>query len=251
MVNALTKAHINLFALLRNLEDLCEMDEESKSLISGKDLSILFSIKGGPQGRLIFKDGKCRFERGPGSCSMKLYFKSPEHFNSMIDGKANPIPLKGLTRIKFLTNEFTKITDRLAYYLKPTDELLKNPHYFNINTYLTAYTAFYALGEIGNTDPIGQLNAKRIPDGIISISVLNGPAVHIEVKEGLLQVSKGAHNKPRASMVFQSAETANAILNGKADTYTCMGNGSFSVNGYIPMLDNMNKLLSQVPGYLK
>jgi putative sterol carrier protein len=252
MTNDLTKANINLYAVLRNLEDLCEMDKDTKNLIAGKDITLQLTVKDGPEALISFKDGKCTFKKGTGKCNIKLYFKSPEHFNQMIDGKANPIPLKGFTNISFLKNEFTKLTDKLSYYLKPSDELLKNPEYMKINTFLTAYTAFFALAEIGNTDKIGKLNASRIPDGTISISVLNnGPAIKIIVKDGHLEAEKGKAEKPRATMTFANSEIANAILNGKMDSYTCIGNGTFEVRGYVPMLDNMNKLLSQVPAYLK
>ncbi len=251
MVDQLTKANINLYAVLRNLEDLCELDEEMKGLIKDKDLAIQFSVKDGPEGLLEFKNGKCSFNPRSGNCSIKLYFKSPEHLNQMFDGKANPIPLKGITKINFLKNEFIKLTDKLSYYLKPTDELLKNPAYFKINTILTAYTAFFALAQIGNTDRIGKVNASRIPDGIISISVIKGPAIYLNCKGGHIEASKTAADSPRAFMIFDSIETANAILNGKLDSYTAIGSGQFKVSGYIPMIDNMNKILAMVPSYLK
>lgn len=251
MVNQLTKAHINLFAILRNLEDLCTMDSEMAALIKDKEIAIQFTVLNGPKALLTIKDGKCTLTRGEGKSNIKLLFKSPEHLNQMFEGKANPIPLKGITKIDFLKNEFTKLTDKLAYYLKPTDELLKNPTYFKINTYLTAYTAFFALSEIGNTDFIGRLNSHRIPDGVIEVYVLNeGPAINMICESGSLVTKKGRAINPRAVMAFKNIDTVNAVLNGKVDSYTCMGSGDFQVKGFIPMVDNMNKLLHQVPFYV-
>lgn len=251
MADQLTKANINLYAVLRNLEDLIELDDEMKGLIKDKDISIYFVVKNGPEALLQFKDGKCSFKEGKGKCNIKLFFKSPEHLNQMFEGKANPIPLKGITKISFLKNEFTKLTDKLAYYLKPTDALLNDAKYFKINTILTAYTAFFALAQIANTDKIGKVNAKRIPDGVISISVLNGPSINLNVKEGHIEAKKGLGKSPRAFMTFDSIGTANAILNGKIDSYTAIGTGRFVIKGYIPMIDNMNKILAMVPSYLK
>ncbi|MGF7057453.1 putative sterol carrier protein [Brassicibacter mesophilus] len=251
MSKELTKANINLFAILRNLEDLCELDSEMKALIKNKNISIQFSVKNGPDGFLTFKNGKCSFKRGKEKCNIKLYFKSPKHFNDMFEGKANPIPLKGFTKLNFLKNEFAKLTEKLTYYLTPTDSLLNDPPYLKINTILTAYTAFFALAQIGNTDTIGKMNASRIPDGTISVSVQNGgPAVHLTVKNGHLETEKGIGEFSRASMTFSSIKIANSILNGKIDSYTCIGSGDFQIKGYIPMIDNMNKLLAQVPSYL-
>lgn len=250
MKEQLTLAAINLNAVLRNLEDLCSLDEEMKKIIMGKDISIQFQIKDGPSALLSFKDGNCSFKRGKGKCDIYLYFKSPEHFNNMINGTANPIPLKGLTKIGFLKNEFKKLTNQLSYYLKPTDELLKNPSYFKINTILTSYTAFFALGEIGNNDSIGILNSKRIPDGIILVAIEDGPALSIKVQGGHLEVTKGKAEKPRASMEFTDLIAANQLLNNKTDSYTCIATGKLKLKGFIPMIDNMNKILSQVPKYL-
>lgn len=250
MKDSLTLANINIFAILRNLEDLCELDSDINKLIKDKNISIQFCVKNGPHALLSFKDGKCSLKRGKGKCDIYLYFKSPEHFNRMFDGKANPIPLKGFTKISFLKNEFTKLTDRLSYYLKPTDELLKDKNYFKINTILTSYAAFFTLVEIGNTDEVGKLNAKRIPDGTISVTVENGPALYITAAKGQLEARKGILKNPRAAMSFSSIEAANALLNNKIDSYTCMATGQLKVSGFIPMIDNVNKLLIQVSGYL-
>jgi putative sterol carrier protein len=252
MTDQLTKANINLYAILRNIEDLCELDNEMMELIKDRNISIQFSVSGGPNGYLMFKDGRCRFKKGKEKCTIKLYFKSPEHFNEMIEGNANPIPLKGFTKVNFLKNEFIKLTEKLTYYLKPTEELLKDKTYFKINTILSAYTAFFTLGEIGNTDKIGKFNARRIPDGVISVAVLNGgPSIYIKVKNGQLEVKKGNTDLARAHMIFKDIETASAILNGKVDSYTCIASGKLELKGFIPMIDNMNKLLAQVPVYLK
>ena len=252
MKDELTMSNINLYAVLQNLSDLCELDEVAKDIINGKSLSIQFTVKDGPKALLSFRDGKCSFQRSPGKHDIHLYFSSPAHLNKMFDGKANPIPLKGLTKISFLKNEFTKLTNRLSYFLKPTDELLLDPTYFKINTILTAYTAFYALAEIGNTDKLGRMNASRIPDGIVTVSILNGgPSLQLTAKEGHLSVTRGQSHTPRAMMTFADMETANGMLNNKLDSYTCIANETLMIKGYIPMIDNMNKLLSQVPFYLK
>lgn len=251
MKDALTMANINLYAILRNLEDLCEIDEEVKSLIQDKDISMQFIIRGGPQALIKFKNGKCTFTRGRGKNNVKLYFTSPEHFNQMILGNKNPIPLKGLTKMKFLTNEFVKMTDKLTYYLTPNETLLEDPTYFKRNTILTFYTALFALVEIGNNDKIGKLNASRIPDGQIQVLVNEGPSINLTVQKGNLNGKKGHVDRPRAFMIFNSIQTANDMLNGKVDSYTCISSGNLQMKGFIPMLDNTDKLLGQVSYYLK
>jgi hypothetical protein len=245
-------ANINLYAVLQNLEDLCALDQEAKSLVKDKNLAIQFMVKNGPVGLLSFHDGNCSFQKGTGQNDIKLYFSSPDHLNKMFEGKANPIPLKGFTKISFLKNEFTKLTDRLTYFLKPTDELLKDATYFKINTILTAHTAFFALAEIGNNDRIGKMNAGRMPDGVIGISILkDGFSLYLNAQNGKLTAGKGVVSTPRAMMVFADMETANGMLNNKLDAYTYIANGTIETKGFVPMLDNLNKLMSQIPSYLK
>lgn len=251
MKDALTMANINLYAVLRNLQDLCVLDHEMRTLINGKNISLQFIVKNGPKALIEFKNGKCNFSKERGKSNIKLYFKSPEHFNDMMLGNANPIPLKGFTKINFLKTEFTKLTDQLTYYLKPTETLLENSKYLEMNTIFTMYTALFALAEIGNNDRIGKLNAERVPNGIIQLSVKKGPAVNITVMNGALEAKRGPVNSPRASMTFDSIETANAMLNGRVDSYSCISSGKLEMKGYIPMIDNFNKLLAQVPNYLK
>lgn len=252
MRDELTMANVNLYAVLRNLEDLCTLDQEAKSLIEGKNLTIQFTVKNGPDALLSFHGGRCSFQKGTGGNDIKLYFSSPSHLNKMFEGKANPIPLKGFTKISFLKNEFARLTDRLAYFLKPTDELLKDAGYFKLNTILTAHTAFFALAEIGNNDRVGKINAGRMPDGVIQISVLkDGFSLYLTAQKGRLTASKAVPAVPRALMSFADMETANGMLNNRLDAYTCIANGTIETKGFVPMLDNLNKLLAQVPSYLK
>ncbi|MGL1890560.1 MAG: hypothetical protein OCD02_02990 [Spirochaetaceae bacterium] len=250
MKDKLTLANINLYAVLRNLEDLCEMDLEMKDLIKDKNIRMQISVKNGPKGILRFKDGKCTFEKGKHPNNVKLILTSPEHFNKMVDGEANPIPVKGFTKLNFLLKDFTVLTDKLSYYLKPTPELLKDKHYAKINTTLTAYTAFFALAEIGNTDPMGKLNGGRIPDGNISVTIKEGPAVCLNAKAGFLTATKGIPQNVRAAMTFEDMKTAGDLLNGNIDSYTCVATKTLKLKGFLPMLDNMNKILGQVPAYL-
>ncbi|NQU51609.1 MAG: hypothetical protein HQ522_03625, partial [Bacteroidetes bacterium] len=134
----LIKAGINLYAVIKNLEDLIALDEECRNLIKGKKLSIQFIVKNGPTAWVKFENDACQVGKGKmKSPNVKLWFKSPEHLNKMFDGDANPIPLKGYTKLGFLTKDFPKITDKLEYYLKP--ELVENPsaEYIAINTRFT------------------------------------------------------------------------------------------------------------------
>ena len=259
-----TMAKINLFAVLRNIEDLCVMDPVSKDLIKDVDLGVEFNVPEVGAAVLTFKGGKCTFTRGKGKSALKLYFTSPEHFNNLIAPPVNPktgqpkmvIPIfYNLFKVKFLLDTFTKLADRLSYYLQPApekkDELLKDPAYFETNTILTAYTAFYAMSEIANSDYVGKAIARRMPDGVIACEVGGTDlAMNITIKDHIFVTNKGKVAQPRATMVFGDLQFAHDLLNGKTSSFTGMGTGQFQVYGFVEMLEQMAKLLSQVSIYL-
>jgi len=247
-----TKAKINLFAVLRNMQDLCELDAVSQEIIKGKNITVQFNVKDAGSGALCFADGKCEFVRGKVKSNLKLWFASPEHFNKLVDGEKTIPIFFNIFRAGFLLKTFTQLAERLSYFLKPTDELLKDKEYFKINTYLTGYTAFFALCEIGNSDRVGKLVASRIPAGKIQLNVEGGPKMQIIIDDNhFMKVEMGTAEEPHAIMQFNSLEVANDILNGKSDIYSGLGAGKFSIRGVLPMLDNMSKLLSKVSKYLK
>ena len=247
-----TMAKINLFAVLRNIEDLCVMDPESKDLIKGVDLGVEFNVPEVGSAVLTFKDGKCTFTRGKGKAALLI---SPP-----VDPKTGKpkmvIPIfYNVFKVGFLLGTFTKLADRLSHYLQPApekkDELLKDPAYFETNTILTAYTAFYAMSEIANSDFIGKAIARRMPDGVIACEVGGTDlAMNITVKNHKFVTNKGRVKEPRATMVFGDLQFAHDLLNGKTSSFTGMGTGQFQVKGFVEMLEQMAKLLSQVSIYL-
>lgn len=250
-----TKARINLFAVLRNLEDLCEMDPVSKDLIKDiKPIGIEFNVPEVGSAVIDIRDGKCKFTRGKGKSALKLYFASPEHFNKLIDGEKTIPIFYNVFKVGFLLKEFTQLTDRMSYYLQPKPEekaqLLENPEYFTINTTLTAYTAFFAMSEIANSDFVGKACAKRTADGTILCCINGGPALNITVKNHKFATAKGNIEQPKATMQFGSMEFAHKLLNGEASSFGGMGSGDFALCGAVDMLEQLAKLLNVVSNYL-
>jgi len=248
----LIKAGINLYAIIKNLEDLIELDEECRNLIKGKKLSIQFSVKNGPRAWIRFENNACQVGQGTiKKPSVKLWFKSPEHLNKMFDGQANPIPLKGFTKLGFLTKEFGQITKKLEYYLKPED--VKNPtdEYISINTRFTLTIAAFALSEIGKYDKESKITANHIPNGKIQMRVLpNDPAVFLEINNGIITAGKGITEKPDAVMEMKNIRTANDFLNGKSNPFLAIASGDVIIKGQTPMLDNLSLILDKVNKYV-
>ena len=136
------KAYLNLHAVLQNLEDLVRLDAQMAQLIKDWKLTVEFVVRNGPSAFVEFRDGVCRHGTTRyGNPTVRLYFTSAEHLNRMFDGKATPIPLKGFLRLGFLKREFSQLTDRLTYYLRPELGNLAEEGYLKINTILTLQTA--------------------------------------------------------------------------------------------------------------
>lgn len=256
IMDNVTRAKINLFAILRNLEDLCELDPVSKEIAKNiKPIAVEFNVPEVGSAVIAFKDGKCTFTRGKGKSALKLYFTSPEHFNKLVDGE-NTIPLfYNVFKVGFLLKEFMQLSDRLSYYLQPKPEekakLLEDPAYFETSTILTAYTAFFAMAEIANSDFVGKACANRMEDGTILCCIgETGPAINFNVRNHKLYASKGSLAEPKATMRFSCLEFAHKILNGEASSFGGMGSGDFAVFGAVDMLEQVAKLLNVVSEYL-
>lgn len=244
-----TLARVNLCAVLRTLQHLPPLDPETQQIAAGVHETIQFTSRAATV-RLAINDGVITHHMGAGPNTINLVFPTAKAVNKMFAGTGNPIPTKGFRKIKFLTGPFTQITGRLQHYLVPTPESLAQGSFADKNAELSLYIAAYALGEIGNYDPKGKLSASRIPNGDIQLAVRNGPAIVINATGGKLRVRDGVAENRRAKMVFADIGTAGAVLRGELASYTAIGRDLIELGGYVPMLDNMNKLLALVPLYL-
>jgi hypothetical protein len=246
------KACLNLHAVLQNLEDLVKLDGQMAQLTRDWDLTVEFSVRHGPSAFLEFKKGTCR--HGPTAHerpTVKLYFTSAEHLNRMFDGKATPIPLKGFLRLGFLKREFSQLTDRLTYYLKPELAKPADENYLKLNTILTLQTAIYAVKVLALLEPTSKKIAAHIPAGALQVEVLPaGPCLHLVFGKDGISVAKGPAERPMAKMAFKNLQVANALLTGKVDGFLAVANGDVVLQGQLPMVDSVNLILDRVPRYL-
>lgn len=249
----LIKANLNLHAVLQNLEDLVAYDPQTAELAKDWRIAIQFSVKGGPQAFVAFDNGACRVGRGSHPTpSVKLFFTSPGHLNRMMDGKANPIPLKGFTRLGFLAKEFPKATDRLEYFLKPAPDRLEDADYLALNTRMTLNTAAFSVPELAALDPLAQMSAAHIQDGTVLIKILpDGPAAHVSFAGGRIEAGKTEVERPMAKLLLRNMRIANDFFNGRLDLFTAVAVGDVIIKGQTPMLDALGLILDRVPAYLE
>ncbi len=253
MKNDLVKAHLNLHAILPNLEELVEFDPEIGQLVGSWDITVEFAVRGGPRAYVSIHNGQCRVGRGRADrADVKLWFKSPEHLNAMFDGKAKPIPLKGFTRLGFMSSEFGKLTDRLEYYLRASDDVLKDQRVFEFVTRCMLYTAIMGLAELAEFDPAVADLAGHTPNGTAEFSILpDGPSAHLVHQNGSFTAAKGPADAPNVRMQFRDLRVCNDLLNGRVDAFAALGRGDVVLLGFLPLADQLNAMLEYLEPYLK
>ena len=113
------RAHINLFAVLGALSVLAERTDEAKAILEtvDKPTAVIVRVRALPDGAYTFSADGVVPGVADGARKVTLAFASPAHFNKMIDGKAQPIPIAGPGGLKFLSGAFTKLADLLGTFL--------------------------------------------------------------------------------------------------------------------------------------
>ena len=245
------KAGVNLFAVIKNIEQLVVLDPEIAQLVKDWKITIEFRVKKGPVASIRFENGKCEVKKGKfDKPDVVLFFMSEAHLNKMFDGNANPIPLKGFTKLKFLDKEFSKVTDKLAYYLKPTPALLQDPEYLKINTVFTLTTAVNALPVVMTYDPKAKLTGSHLTKGSLLIKVKNGPAAFLETDTNYIEVTEGDSSKATCEMKIKDIETANKFFSGEVDIFSALAKQEIEISGQTYLLDNIGLILDRIPVYV-
>lgn len=253
MKEAKAMAFANAYGVLATLENLCVMDDDAKAVCRElkKPVSLCFDVTDGPCVTYNFTADGCKMTEGDYGCTCKMKFTSPEKFNALIDDSKPGIPVKNISQVlSFLLGPFTKLTDILVKYLKPSEEDLKNKDFFDKSTMLTMYTIGGAICALGNNDSISRLSASYIPDGDIQMGITDVLYVTIRVRDHKMQMIKEKPQTPRAIMEFKTIELANSLFNGTASTISELCAGNIYMSGMINMIDNVNRILDRVAMYL-
>ncbi len=169
----------------------------------------------------------------------------------MFDGKANPIPLKGFTKLGFMSKEFPKVTDKLEYYLKPTDDLLKDDKYLEINTIFTLTTAANALPTVMEFDPKANLTGHHLTKGRLLLKIKNGPGVLIDTDVNHIEVVDEDPSTATCEMLIKDIPIANKFLNGQVDIYGALAKGDLEIKGQTWLLDSVGLILDRIPIYIQ
>ena len=251
--DATALAAINMFGVLGALENLCATDEKAAAILRdlNKPVSLCFAVKNGPSATWHFTREGCRMTEGESGCTAKMTFSTPEAFNALIDNAKPGLPVKApLTTIRFLLGPFTKLTDRLQELLRPSEEALSDRAFFEQSTNLTLYTVAGAISAAANYDPIGRISASNTVDGDVLLGIKDGVCATIRVRDGRFSTVKAACDNPRALMEFATVDLAAGLFAGTVSTIGELCRGNIRIAGMVSMVDNINRILDRVSGYL-
>ncbi len=249
MKDPMTLAYVNLYALLGALPHLCALDAEAQRLIADTNMSVGFSVKGGPAATLVFSHGACTLREGVAGAKIRASFATPERFNGMIDGTVTPLSPSVILHASFMTKTFTALTDRLAAYLRPAEGALDDPEFFRISTTLMLHVIAGAIAQLGNHDSVSRASASYIVDGQIRLDVTGGPSAAVMAKDHHLTVCEPTDDY-FSYMRFDSMQTARDLFDGKINAVVAVGIGQVRVGGMISQIDNVNRILDRVAVYL-
>ena len=249
-----TLAFVNFYAAIGTLEKFVEYDEEAKEIAKSQNVTVRFHVKGGPDGLVIFKDGKVSvIPYDQRRVNIHLYCPSTENFNKVVDGTAMPIPVKGLFKtLKFMggkTSPFTRLTDKMSAILRAKEFSSKEER--DLCTILSFYAMAAGICEVGNHDEIARYAMNRVLDGKIVLGIKDVCYATIIKKNGALSVVREGLEGGRAFMTFGDIDIAKGLIDGELDSMACVSSGKLETCGHMLMLENINKILNIVPKYLQ
>jgi len=246
-------ANIYLKAILPLIGEVLDRDEEAKKIAGKWKCSImLFVGGGGPGSTLVFKGGKCEGIRKKVSMpSIALFFPNAAKLNSMFEGaKVMPVPVLGIWHPMVLM-KFESLAKRLDYYMKPSEDLLKDRAAFAFIVELMLYAALNGACQVAMNDPAMKEIADHTPDGVMQVSVKDGPKAYLVKKGNDFSVFKGeSQEPPKAIMEFKDIDLAYNLFKGQVDAMAALGGGDIRIRGLVPFVDNVNACLDQLGTYL-
>ncbi|WP_062517223.1 hypothetical protein [Demequina gelatinilytica] len=246
-------ARVNMHAVLGALPVLAERAPEAPPLLARIDRPTVLRLRvpGLPGHALRFDtDGIEAGERG-GERVVTLMLRSPAHLNAMVEGDAQPIPVAGPAGLRFLTQVFAPLADLLGRYLKPSDADLEDAAFRGVSALLTLHVAIAAVAQVANADRAGRFSASHIPDGQIGVEVGDGIDLRLDARDSVLTFDASPASSPaRAVLAFRDLDVAGDVLAGRTSALSCIGDGSMAMRGFIPMIDNVSRILDRVGCYL-
>jgi hypothetical protein len=246
-------ANLHLHAVLPRLEELVKLDDEARSIANEMKLSVRFRVRNGPSEVVDISDGVVRTSSDPkAKADLGLFFVSCDQLNNLFMEKlAVPVPYKRLTRLRQMKH-FSKLTENLTRYLKPTEVDLKDAGFKKKHVELLLMAGLAGAAQVAKHDRKMEKVVDRLPWGTVQFSVLpDGPYAYASVdKEKNITVGNGLVADPTANLDLNGVDMAAGVLAGTVDTFAALGSEDVRATGLLSLVDEFNALLDRVGFFL-
>lgn len=254
----LVLARLHLGAVLPLLEDVVRFDETAGRIVHDWNVTLQFRLPGRHVATsLVFRNGILAAEIDPfrerKPPVVPLSFRDPAHINAFFRGHSRSEPRPGL-RAAFHLSELKKLNDllsRLALYMRPSGEMLKDPSVFRFCVMLNLYALAFGIKQVGEYDPDMEPVALHLPEGALEMRVSGGPAAHLEVGYRRLRPARGPAGRPSAVLEFKDNLTAWRMFHRQLDMFAAVGTGDIRLHGYIPLLSGISPIWDRLFMYLR
>ncbi len=249
MSKELTTARIFLQAILPLFEELPKGDELSRKAIQGLSGVITFRAPQGLAAQVEMKDGTVTVSPGrEKKSSITLFLPTVTMLNNLFKNKgfALPLPVWGIWNLK-LVNAFTKLGERLNYYMTPDPKKPLNPAERKLAATLMLFAATLGAAIVGQAE--GPKLAAKMPDGFAQFEVKGGPSAYIEKRKTSFRGGKGRPRDYSMFMSFKDYDIAYRMFVGKLDFMASIPVGDITLSGSLPMADQLSQLMLKVGEY--
>lgn len=253
----LVLARLHLGAILPLLEDVVRFDETARSLVNDWNVTLQFRL---PEKRattaLIFRNGilaaAIEPDRAQKPPTVNLTFRDPVHVNAFFRGQSQQRPRPDLRALLHLSKlkEVPNLLSRLAFYMHPSTETLKDPSVFRFCVMLNLYAITFGLKQVGEHDPDMEPVTLHLPEGTIEFRIENGPVANLGVSYRRFSPARGPAARPSAVLEIKDNQTAWRMLHGQLDMSAAAGAGDIRLHGYIPLLCGINPIMDRLAMYL-
>jgi hypothetical protein len=249
MSKELTTARIFLQAVLPLFEELPKGDEAAKKAIKGLAGVITFRAPQGLAAQVEMKDGTITVTQGKTKkSSITLFLPTVKMLNNLFKNKgfALPLPVWGVWNLK-LVNAFTKLGERLNFYMTPDPKKPLNPGETKLAATLLLFAAILGAAVVGQDG--GEKAVAKIPNGIAQFDIKGEPSAYIEKRQTVFRAAKGRPKDYNMFMSFRDYTIAYNMFVGKLDFMAAIPMGDITLSGSLPMADQISQLMLKVGEY--
>ncbi|MDJ0763672.1 MAG: hypothetical protein QNJ97_11875 [Myxococcota bacterium] len=246
-------ANLHLHAVLPRLQDLVRLDNEASSIASKMNLSVRFRVIKGPSIVIDIQNGNVttRSERSA-RAQLGLLFKNCDQLNNMFSGNpAVPIPYGQLHKLVQMKH-FTRLTEILTRYLKPSDQDLRDPVFKKKHLEMAFQAGLAGAAQIAKHDTKMAHVAQHLEHGSIQFNVMpDGPFAWVKIDQDRNFYSgPGKIDAPIADVEINGVDIAADLLADKLDTFELAGKGDLKLAGQLMQVEWFFSLLDRVGKFL-